>query len=113
MLNISCDRNDELPLNQTKGKIIAVIIGCYGEAVLIEVESSNSIGLQGTFFDPHKEDNLITYLNGIAVPYFSKIGISDIVPQVIGTELHFGYRQLTQEERQQSLLFHSDPTLIM
>lgn len=44
--------------------------------------------------------------------YFSKIGISHSVPQVIGTELHFEYRQLIQEEREQSLLFHSDSTLI-
>lgn len=76
------------------------------------MESSKSIGLYGAFFDSDKENNLITYQNAIEVSYFSKIGISDTVPQVIGTELHFEYRQLTQEEREQSLLFHSDATLI-
>lgn len=108
-LNFGCDKNDDLPHNQANGKIIAITGGCYGEIVLIEVESSNNIGLHGTFFDPDNEDNLISYQNGIAVPYFSKIGISHSVPQVIGTELHFEYRELTQEEREQTLLFQSTP----
>ncbi len=105
----SCDKNDDLEPNQAKGKIIAVTGGCYGEVVLIEVDDPNGIGLSGTFSELGKVDEAITYQNAIAIPYFSKIGIEDTVPQTIGTELYFEYRELTEDEREQSLLFSPNP----
>lgn len=53
VLNISCDKNDDLPPSQANGKIIAVTGGCYGETVLIEVDYPTGIGLAGTFSGPY------------------------------------------------------------
>ncbi|MCF8360915.1 MAG: hypothetical protein K9H26_19355 [Prolixibacteraceae bacterium] len=110
-LGAGCKKNDELPPCHAKGEIIEVTGGCYGEIVLIEVETPKGIGLSGTFSYPGGEDESITYKNAIGVPYFSKIGISDSVPQTIGTWLHFEYRELTEEERNQPSLFATDPPI--
>ena len=100
-----CENNKELPPYHAKGTIIGVTSRCYGEAVIIEVENPLGIGLTGILPSSTKEK--ITYKNAIGVPYFSKIGISDSVPQTIGTWLSFEYRELTQEERETSNLFSS------
>lgn len=104
-----CDDDHELSTYQAEGTIIEVTGGCYGEIVLIEVEKPNGIGLSGTFSPIGQE--AITYTNAIGVPYFSKTGISDSVPQTVGTRLNFEYRELTEEERAESSLFSSDPPI--
>ena len=101
----SCENNKELPPFHAKGTIIGVTALCYGEAVIIEVENPLGIGLAGML--PSSTENKITYKNAIWVPYFSKIGIPDSVPQTIGTWLSFEYRELTQDEREKSNLFSS------
>ena len=111
LMGVRCNKDDKLPLYHAKGTIIAVTGGCYSETVLIEVENPKGIGLKGTFSTLRKEIN-ISYENAIGVPYFSKIGIPDTVPQTIGTWLYFEYRELTEEERHQSSLFSPDPTII-
>jgi hypothetical protein len=112
LLGAGCEKDEELPPYHAKGKIIEVTGGCYGEIVLIEVENPSGIGLPGTFSEPGKEDEAIAYRNAIGIPYFSKIGIPDSVPQTIGTWLHFEYRELTEEERGQSSLFATDPPIV-
>ena len=87
----SCEKEGELPPYHAKGKIISITAACYGEAILIEVENPKDIGLAGTFFD-------LSYENGIRVPYFSKIGLPDSIPQIIGTNLYFKYREITNDE---------------
>jgi hypothetical protein len=87
----SCERVKELPPYHAKGKIISITTACYGEAVLIDVENPQGIGLAGTFFD-------ISYQNGIRVPYFSKVGLPDSIPQTIGTSLYFKYREISNDE---------------
>jgi len=108
---VRCNKDDELPPHHAKGTIIAVTGGCYGEIVLIEVENPKGIGLKGTFYTFRKEVN-ISYDNAIGVPYFSKIGIPDTVPQTTGTWLYFEYRELTEEERHQSDLWSPDPPIV-
>ena len=115
MIWVGCDKNNEpekLPLNHAKGTIIDVTTQCYGEVVLIEVENPQGIGTAGTFAWIGDDQNLLTYQNAIGVPYFSKIGIPDSVPQTIGTKLYFTYRELTEEERQDPYLFSTNPPII-
>lgn len=115
MISIGCNKNNEpekLPLNYAKGTIIDVTTQCYGEIVLIEVDNPQGIGTAGTFARIEDRQNPLTYQNAIGVPYFSKIGIPDSVPQTIGTKLYFTYRELTEEERQESCLFSPNPPVI-
>ncbi|MBN2638083.1 MAG: hypothetical protein JXR65_03230 [Bacteroidales bacterium] len=105
LLSAGCQKDEDLPPNHAKGKIIEVTSGCYGEIVLIEVENPKGIGLSGSFSYPGDENELITYKNAIGVPYFSKIGIPDSVPQNTNTWLYFEYRELTNEEKE--ILFNS------
>jgi hypothetical protein len=99
----SCEK--ELPSNHALGNIIAVTAGCYGEIVLIEVENPKDIGYQGAFGE-------IKYMNAIGVPYFSKIGIPDSIPQIIGTEIYFEFRELTSEEYESGGLFSPSKPII-
>ena len=112
LLGAGCEKNEELPPFHAKGKIIEVTGGCYGEIVLIEVETPKEIGLSGTFSYPGDESESLIYKNAIGVPYFQKIGIPDSVPQTIGTWLYFEYRVLTEEERNQPSLFSTDPPIV-
>jgi hypothetical protein len=104
-----CEKDKELPPYHAKGKIIAVTTQCYGEVVVIEVEKPKGIGFPGTFSTIGNEID-ISYNNAIGVPYFSKTGIPDYVPQTIDTWLYFEYRELTEEEKEQNL-FLPDPNL--
>jgi hypothetical protein len=112
LLGAGCEKEEELPPFHAKGKIIEVTGGCYGEIVLIEVETPKGIGLSGTFSYPGDESESLIYKNAIGVPYFQKIGIPDSVPQTIGTWLYFEYRELTEEERNQPSLFSPDPPIV-
>ena len=112
MIWVGCDKNNEpekLPLNHAEGTIINVTTRCYGEVVLIEVNNPLGIGTQGTFVTVDEIKFVTTYQNAISVPYFSKIGIPDSVPQTLGTKLYFTYRELTEEEKQAPYLFSSNP----
>ncbi|MDP3916078.1 MAG: hypothetical protein Q8R96_20300 [Bacteroidota bacterium] len=111
LMGAGCEKEEELAPYHAQGKIIEVTGGCYGEIVLIEVENPSGIGLPGTFSEPGKEDEAITYRNAIGVPYFSKIGIHESVPQTIGTWFYFEYRELTNEEKE-NLFISSNPPLI-
>ena len=110
LLTSGCKNDDELLPNHAKGEIIAVTGGCYGEIVLIEVENPSGIGTSGHFSTINKEVD-INYINAIRVPYFSKIGIPDSVPQVTGTKLYFEYREMTSEEWSEANLFSPDPPI--
>lgn len=112
LIGAGCEKEDELLPYHAKGKIITVTSMCYGEVVLIEVEEPKGIGLSGTFSYLGNENESITYNNAIGIPYFSKIGIPDSVPQTVGTWLHFEYRELTEEERGESTLFTTDPPIV-
>ena len=103
-----CEKENELPSYYAKGTIIAVTGGCYGEIVVIEVETPQNIGYEGSFTTIDEEVN-ITYENAIGVPYFSKIGISGSVPETVGTWLYFKYRELTGEEKEQGLFSSQTP----
>jgi hypothetical protein len=109
LMGTGCEKDEGLPPYHAKGKIIDITGGCYGEIVLIEVEKPKGIGFPGTFSYEGKENESITYKNAIGVPYFSKIGISDSIPQTKGTWLYFEYRERTEEEMGQSSLFAPDP----
>lgn len=109
LMGAGCEKDEELPPFHAKGKIIAVTTMCYGEIVLIEVENPKGLGVKETFSTIGKEID-ISYDNAIGVPYFSKIGIPDSVPQTVGTQLYFEYRELTDEEKEQNL-FLPDPTV--
>jgi hypothetical protein len=111
LIGAGCEKEDELPPFHAKGKIIAVTAMCYGEIVLIEVENPKGLGVKETFSTIGKEID-ISYDNAIGVPYFSKIGIPDSVPQTVGTQLYFEYRELTEEERGQSNLFSTYPPIV-
>ena len=111
LFGAGCNKEEELPPYHAKGRIIAITSMCYGETILIEVENPRGIGLSGTFSYPGDENESITYKNAIGVPYFSKIGIPDSVPQTIGTWLYFQYRELTIEEKE-NLFSSSNPPLI-
>ena len=108
---ISACESDELQPFHAKGEIIAVTGGCYLDVVLIEVENPKGIGNAGHFSTIGNEVD-VSYSNAINVPYFSKIGISDSVPQTTGTELYFEYREITEEEWEESNFFISDPAMI-
>lgn len=110
ILGSGCEKNGELTPYHAKGKIIVVTGMCYGETVLIEVEEPSGIGLAGNFSTIDIENN-ISYTNAIGIPYFSKIGIPDSVPQTIGTWLYFEYRELTDEEKGEGL-FSTYPPII-
>ena len=109
-LGIACEKDEQLPPNQAKGKIIAVTARCYGEIVVIEVENPKGIGVEGTFGE---ESNEITYKNAIGVPYFKKTGITATVPQIVGTWLYFEYRELTEEEEKGNLFTTEDPLICL
>jgi len=109
IIGTGCEK--DLPPYQAKGIIIAVTSQCYGEVVVIEVENPKRVGLAGTFSTIGKEID-IRFDNAIGVPYFSKIGIPDIVPQTIGTWIYFEYRELIEEERGQSSLWETDPPIV-
>ena len=109
LMGAGCDKEDELPPYHAKGKIIAVTSQCYGEEVVIEVENPKELGLSGTFSTIGNQID-ISYINAISVPYFSKIGIPDSIPQTVGTWLYFEYRELTEEEIEQNL-FSPDPPI--
>ena len=109
LMGAGCKKDEELLPYHAKGTIIAVTSMCYGKVVLIEVENPKRIGLSGAFSTIGDEID-ISYNNAIGVPYFSKIGIPDSVPQIIGTWLHFEYRELTAEEKGQNL-FSPDPNV--
>jgi hypothetical protein len=109
LLGLGCEKEKELPPYHAKGKIIAVTSQCYGEVVVIEVENPKEVGLSGTFSTIGNEID-ISYNNAIGVPYFSKTGIPDSVPQTIDTWLYFEYRELTEEEKEQNL-FLPDPNV--
>jgi hypothetical protein len=104
-------KEEELPPNQAKGKIILVTGQCYGETVLIEVENPKGIGLSGTFSFVGEPEKKITYQNGIGVPYFSKIGLSGTIPQKVGTWLCFEYRELTDDETKNGDLYSPNPPI--
>jgi hypothetical protein len=103
LMGAGCEKQEELPPNTAKGKIIVVTGQCYRETVLIEIENPKGIGLQGTFSFVGEPDKKITYQNGILVPYFSKIGLPITVPQMVGTWLYFEYREFTEEEKKGNL----------
>jgi len=111
LIVFACERADVLPPNHAKGKIIAITALCYGEIVLIEVENPKGIGVKDTFSNLNKEVDL-NYENAIGVPYFSKIGLPDSIPQIVGTELYFEFRDLTKEERESSHLFGPSEPII-
>lgn len=102
-------KKEELEPFHAKGKIIEVTSGCYLEIVLIEVENPKGIGQKGTFTYIGNEENQINYTNAIAVPYYSKIGIPNTVPQTVGTWLYFEYRELSEEEKSSSDLYSPNP----
>jgi hypothetical protein len=110
-MGAGCEKDDELPPNTAKGKIIVVTGQCYGETVLIEVENPESIGLSGTFSFVGEPDKKITYENGILVPYFSKIGLPNTVPQTVGTWLYFEFRELSDAEINNSELYTTNPPI--
>ena len=97
-INAGCQKENEPILYQATGEILFVTSGCYGEAVVIEVDNPKGIGTAGTF-SLVGDTNRIVYENAIAVPYFSKIPeIPDsIIPQK-GLYLNFEYRELKEEE---------------
>jgi len=107
----ACESEDVLPPSHAKGKIICVTALCYGEIVLIEVENPKGIGVKGTFSTFYKEVD-ISYENAIGVPYFSKIGLPDSIPQIVGTELYFEFRELTNEEWESGHLFEPSEPII-
>lgn len=111
-IGIGCEKEEKLPPFYAKGRIIAVTSMCYGEAVLIEVENPKGIGLSGTFSYIGEEDKAISYKNAIGVPYFSKIGIPQSVPQKVGTWLYFEYRELTDDEKKDGSLFSQNPPIV-
>jgi hypothetical protein len=103
-----CKKEDLEPFH-AKGKIIEITSGCYGEIVLIEVENPEGIGEAGDFARIGEDEKMITYKNAIAVPYYSKIGIPNTVPQTVGTWLYFEYRELTEDEKSISDLYSPNP----
>lgn len=109
-IGFSC-KKEELPPYYAKGTIIAITDGCYGETILIEVDNPKGLGLSGTFSSTSSDIN-ITYENTIGVPYFSKIGFTDSIPQKIGTWLYFEYRDLTEQEIEQPDLFSPNPPIM-
>ena len=105
VVTLGCN-DDEPTSNYAKGKIIAVTGGCYLDVVLIEVENPMGIGNAGHFSTIGNEVD-VTYSNAINVPYFSKIGIPDSVPQIVGTELYFECQEITADEEAESGFFTS------
>ena len=94
----SCEKEEVLPPNQAKGKIIARFMRCYGNFLLIEVSNPIGIGLNGeyTFAGSGRK---ITYKNAIAVPYFYRITeLKTNAPDSIGTYLYFEYRDVKPGE---------------
>lgn len=85
---------------QAKGKIIEIFGGCYGESIMIEIETPKNMGTFGTFTFPYGENNTLNYSNAVNVPYFSKmptIGGEGILATK-GTWLYFEYREKTEED---------------
>ena len=111
LMGAGCEKEEELPPNTAKGKIIIVTDQCYGETVLIEVENPKGIGLSGTFSFVGEPDKKITYENGILVPYFSKIGLPTTVSQLVGTWLYFEYRDITDNEIKDGKLYSTNPPI--
>ena len=112
LMGAGCDNEEKLSPLCAKGRIIAITSMCYGETVLIEVESPKTLGLSGTFSPVGEKDKVISYKNAIGVPYFSKTGISQSIPQKVGTWLYFEYRELTDEEKKDESLFSPTPPIV-
>jgi len=112
IIGTGCEKDEEIPPFHAKGTIIEITGQCYGEMVLIEVEKPQGIGESGTFSRQEEKNESITYKNAIGVPYFSKIGIPDSIPQIVGTCMYFEYRELTDTEKEQASLFSPDPPII-
>lgn len=102
-----CDKDENyLPVKSVVGRIIGVTGMCYGDIVMIEVYNQKGLGVSGTF-STYGGQFEVSYNNAIGVPYFSKIGLPESIPQRIGTVLEFEYRELTEEERNDPNLFFS------
>lgn len=104
----SCEKEKEeiLPSNLAKGKIVMKFVQCYGAWVMIEVENPKGIGKSGTFIPIGLSVSKFDYTNAIGVPYFSRIpGLKTEAPDTIGTWLYFEYRELTDEERHSNIFF--------
>jgi hypothetical protein len=88
----------EEPDNQATGRIIEILDGCYGEVVMIEIETPKGLGSQGSFFHYNSE---IKYSNAIGVPYFSKTSIQEDkrIAQKTGTWIHFEFKEITEADR--------------
>jgi hypothetical protein len=105
-----CEKEELLPPNQAKGRIIQIFTRCYGECIMIEVENPKGIGMGGTFAIPGNEESRIYYENAIGVPYFSKTSTEiptefEKVPITIGTWLYFEYRDITEDEKDLFYMF--------
>jgi hypothetical protein len=110
LVGIGCS-DEELPPFQAKGRIIEITGGCYSEIVLIEVSNPKGIGESGSFARIGEDEKRVNYRNAIAVPYFSKIGIPNSVPQKVGTWLYFEYREFTEEEIASQLFLPNPPMM--
>ena len=94
----SCGKEKPLPPNQAEGKIITTFDRCYGYWVMIEVESPQGIGSEGSFTPVGGYE--IKYKNAIGVPYFERLpDLKTDAKDSIGTWLNFEYRKLTEKER--------------
>ena len=111
LMGAGCEKEEELPPNHAKGKIILVTVQCYGETVLIEVENPKGIGKSGTFSYMGKENKKISYQNAIGIPYFSKNELPSNIPQKVGTWLYFEYRELTDDETKNGDLYSPNPPI--
>ncbi|MBE0649870.1 MAG: hypothetical protein IH595_03410 [Bacteroidales bacterium] len=81
---------------KAKGTIIDIFNdGCNGDWLMIEVSNPKNIGLSG--ITPTKKGP-VKYENAIAVPFFSKLGLPDDIPDTVGTWLYFEYRNLEKGE---------------
>lgn len=104
LTTFGCEKEEVLPLNHAKGRIIQTFKMCYGDWIMIEVENPEGIGLPGTFAFPGNEESRITYKNAIGVPSFQRLPELNINnPETIGAWLYFEYRKLTDEERHSNI----------
>jgi hypothetical protein len=96
--SFSCgEEENNLPDNQAKGRIIEVLDGCYGEIVMIEIETPKGLGSQGSF---SRDNSEIKYSNAVGVPYFSKTSIQEDkrIAQKTGTWIHFEFKEITEAD---------------
>ncbi len=110
-ITAGCQKEDESSIYNAKGNILFITGGCYGEAVIIEIDSPKGIGTAGTFAFVGDTTQYI-YENAIAVPYFFKIPeIPDSIIPTKGLYIDFEYRELEEEERIPGLFTPSPPPL--